>query len=167
VKPTNIKIPRLSKKEFSIQVITPELFERFQKEFPEYKDMKYDFFLETWLEIAQTIRTEGVVNPLGVKLGSYLGEIKTEFLPYKYRATDIQASNQEGEKVHHLNILTRGKVAKIKWERRWAVRFNNMLQFYGYEPHREMNTISHKYIPDNVDKVRVSRTTIGRKRNLS
>jgi hypothetical protein len=120
--------------------------------------------MERCLEIAETIRSEGVMNPLGVKLSAYLGEIKTQFLPYRYETTDINASNEEGERIKHLNILTRGKVAKIKWERRFAVRFNQMLQFYGFEPHRDMNKLAKTYIPENIDKIRVSRTTLGGKR---
>jgi len=52
-------------------------------------------------------------------------------------------------------------VAKIKWERRWAVRFNKMLQFFAFEPTRKMNTMAKKYTDTNPDKIRVARNTLG------
>lgn len=158
MKPTfNNKAPRLSKKDFSTQIFTKELFENFKKEFPEYKDMKWDFFKSRWLEIAETIRNEWVMNPLGVKLNYYLGEGKTQFLPSNFKGVDRNSTIQNGEFTNHLNILTRGKVAKIKWERRWAIRFNRMLEFFAFEPDRKMKQIAKIYIPDNMDKIRVSR----------
>lgn len=160
----NKKSPRMGKKEFSTHLITKELYKKFIKQHPEYKKMKWDEFKQTWEEIAATIRSEAVINPLGVKLGYYLGEIKTQFLPYKFRPLNSEGSNEAGEKVTFLNISTRGKVAKIKWERRWAVRFNKMLQFYGFEPDRKMNAIAKKYVPENPEKIRTSRVTLGGKR---
>jgi len=137
------KAPRMRKAEFSKMVVTNELFKKFKKEFPEYK------------------RYEAIYNPLGVKLGSYLGELKMQFIPYKFKAVDRGKSDEVGEKIHHLNIETKGKVPRIKWERRHAVKFNKILQFYAFDETRDVKTLAAEYIRnDNVDKIRTARVTI-------
>lgn len=160
----NRKAPRFSKTQFSTQIFGKELWKKFKEQHPEYSEMEWKEFKQLWGDITQTIRNETVMNPLGVKLGSYLGELKCQFLPYNFKATDINASNETGEQVNHLNILTRGKVAKIKWERRMAGKYFKMLQLYAFEPHRQNNEISKDYIPNNADKIRVSRNTLGGRR---
>lgn len=155
------KAPRMKKGEFSKMVITRELFKRFQKEFPEYKNMVWEDFFNSWLEIAEKIRLEAIHNPLGVKLGNHCGELKMQYLPYKFKAKNYRDSELQGEHVDNANIPQRGKVPKIKWERRWAVKFNKVLQFYAFDQTREINKIAYKYMQDNFDKLRVSRVVIG------
>jgi len=165
VKPTysnDRKAPRMRKAEFSKSVITNELFKKFKKEFPEYKNLTWKEFYQYWLDIAKKIRYEVIYNPLGVKLGSYLGELKMQFIPYKFKAVDYGKSIELGEKVPYLNIETKGKVPRIKWERRQAVKFNKILQFYAFDETREVKELAKKYIrDDNVDKIRTARITIG------
>lgn len=155
------KAPRMRKGEFSKMVITKELHEKFIKEFPEYKDMSWKDFYQNWLDIAEMIRHETVHNPLGVKLGSHTGELKLQFLPYKFKAEDRATSEKQGEKLNHLQIESKGKTAKIKWERRWAVKFNKILQFYAFDETRELNKLAAAYVPENVDKLRIARVTLG------
>jgi hypothetical protein len=164
VKPTysnDRKAPRMRKGKFSKMIISKDLWRKFTKEFPEYKEMSWKDFYDNWLDIAETIRHETVNNPLGVKLGSYTGELKLQYLPHKFIAEDLSSSEEIGEKVNHLNITTRGKVAKIKWERRWAVKFNKMLQLYAFDETREINQMAKEYIDKHSDKLRVSRNTLG------
>lgn len=155
------KAPRMSKAAFSTQVFNKDLHKKFRKEFPEYKDMPWHEFKARWEEIAETIRSEVVMNPLGVKLGFYLGEVKIQFLPNKKKAVDRNASTEAGEIVNHLNLTTRGKVAKIKWERRWAVNWNKILQLFAFEPDRRINQSSKTYIPEHPEKIRIARITLG------
>jgi len=155
------KAPRMRKAEFSKMVVTNELFKKFKKEFPEYKNLTWKEFYQYWLDIAKKIRYEAIYNPLGVKLGSYLGELKMQFIPYKFKAVDRGKSDEVGEKIHHLNIETKGKVPRIKWERRHAVKFNKILQFYAFDETRDVKTLAAEYIRnDNVDKIRTARVTI-------
>lgn len=155
------KAPRMRKGEFSKLVVTPELFEKFKKEFPEYINLTWKEFYRYWLDITEVIRYEAIYNPLGCKLGSYLGELKLQYIPYKFKAVDNAVSNKEGESLNFLNIETKGKVPRIKWERRAAVRFNKILQFYAFDETRELNRLATKYIrEDNADKIRVARVTI-------
>lgn len=150
------KAPRMRKAEFSKLVVTKELYRRFKKEFPEYKEMTWDEFYNYWLEIAAQIRHEAIWNPLGVKLGSYVGELKLQYLPYKFKANH---ASEDG--TPYLNLNTRDKVATIKWERRWAVKFNKSLQFYAFDETREMNKIAKEYTTLHPEKLRTSRITLG------
>lgn len=151
----------MRKAKFSKSVITKELWKDFIQKHPEHKKMSWNQFYASWQEIAQTIREEAVTNPLGVKLGSYTGEIKLQYLPYKFEAISGNASEKAGEKVKFLSLVTKGKMAKIKWERRWACKFNKMLEYYGFESTREMNKLAKEYIDKHPEKLRISRNTLG------
>jgi hypothetical protein len=151
----DLNAPRMKKGKFSKHVVTKELWKAFRDKSTEYKDISWEEFYEAWEEIAKTIRDETVHNPLGVKLGSYAGELKLQYLPYKFEAINPAMGNK------HLNLTTRGKVAKVKWERRWAVKFNRVLQFFGFEGHREIKSMGNKHILKNTDSLRVSRSTLG------
>lgn len=157
------KAPRMRKGQFSKMVITKELYKRFIKEFPEYANMTWKEFFNNWLEIAERIRYYAIYNPLGVKLGSYTGELKFQYLPHKFVAKDFSTSEKEGEEKEHLNIAQRGKVPTIKWERRWAVKFNKWLQFYAFDETREINILAHKYVDEYSEHIRISRNTLGGK----
>lgn len=151
----------MRKGEFSKMVITRELYKKFKKEFPEYSELLWIDFYNMWLEIAAKIRYEAIYNPLGTKLGFYCGELKLQYLPYNMKTVDHPASQKLGEEVTHIRLDTREKVPKIKWERRWAVKFNKMLQFYAFDETREIKKIAKEYISNNSHKLRVARFTIG------
>ncbi len=153
--------PRMRKAKYSINLVSKDSFKKFKDSFPEHKDMKWEDFSNNWLDITETIRKEIIENPLGIKLGSYTGELKLQYLPYKQKAVDIDLSNKLGEKIDHLNITTKGKVAIIKWERRWAVKFNRMLQFFAFQATRKLNVDAKKYIDSHPEKLRVSRAITG------
>ena len=155
--------PRMRKGQFSKMVINTKLFERFKKEYPEYNKMTWKDFYHHWLDIAERIRKEVIYNPLGCKLGSYLGELKLQYIPYKFTAIDKRTSELEGEKLPYLNIESKGKIPRIKWERRWAVKFNKILQFYAFDETRELSKLATQYIREDngLDKIRVARVTIG------
>jgi hypothetical protein len=156
----------MRKAEFSKIVVTKELFKKFLEEFPEHKDMTWDIFYKSWLEIAEKIRYEAVNNPLGVKLGSYTGELKVQYIPYKMDIIDHAASEEHGEEVHHFNFDSKGKPARVKWERRWAARFNKVLQFYAFDETRELTEAAGEYIVKNPNSIRVARVTVGGKPNI-
>lgn len=157
----NTKAPRMRKGEFSKSVVTKKLFTKFKKEFPEYKDMSWSTFYAIWLEIAGKIRHEVVYNPLGVKLSSYCGELKVQYVPYLLDTTDYQASTELGYKVPYMNLETRGKVFRVKWERREAVKWNKILQFYAFDSVRETCRMAHNYFKMHPDRLRTARVTLG------
>lgn len=149
----------MRKGNFSQQVLTKNLYTRFRKEYPEHEISWTDFY-QAWVDIADTIREEAVYNPLGVKLGSYTGELKLQYIPYTFKAIDRGGTNEIGEKINHVNILTKGKVARLKWERRWAIKRNKMLHFFAFEPTRKLKDIAKKYTDSNPDKIRVAREVL-------
>lgn len=151
----------MRKGEFSRMVVTRDLFKKFQREFPEYKDMKWEEFYDNWLDIAAKIRHAAVNNPLGVKLGAYTGELKIQWIPYKMDIESRIESEKAGEKITAHNFESKGKPARVKWERRWAVKFNKILQFYAFDETRELTKAAHEYIVNNPTLIRVARVTIG------
>lgn len=151
----------MGKAKFSKSVVTKELWKRFRENYKEYKDITWDEFFSRWKEIAETIRSETIYNPLGVKLEKFTGELKLQYLPHKFKALDLPTSTEIGDNVNFLNITTKGKVAKLKWERRWAVRFNKMLQFYAFDETRELNIMAKNHIIKNPNTLRISRNTLG------
>lgn len=155
------KAPRMRKGEFSKMVVTKELFSKFIKEFPEHKGMKWEDFYNNWLDIAEKIRYEAVNNPLGVKLGAYTGELKVQYIPYKMEILSKEETAKAGEPVYVQNFESKGKPARVKWERRWAVKFNKILQFYAFDETRELTKAAHEYIIKNPTGIRVARITIG------
>jgi hypothetical protein len=155
------KAPRMRKAKFSKRVVTKDLWKAFTKQFVEYKKMSWEEFFNHWKEIAKTIREEAITNPLGVKLGSYMGELKLQYTPHKMKVQDHKSSLEMGEQVDYLNLTMKGKVPTIKWERRWAVKYNKILQYYAFDETREMNIKAHEYVPNNYDKIRISRNTLG------
>lgn len=164
VKPTykpDPKAPRMKKGKYSSQVVTKELWKEFTRAFPEYKKMSWKDFSDYWKDLSETIREETITNPLGVKLGHYTGELKYQYLPYKFKAKDNNTSAEEGMEINYVNLVTKGKVGKVKWERRWAVRFNKMLQFYAFEPTREMEDMAKIHTDANPEAIRTSRNTLG------
>lgn len=155
------KAPRMKKAEFSTNIVTKELWRDFKKKYPEHNHLSWDDFYNDWKDIAQTYREETITNPLGSKLGSYSGELKLQYLPHKFIAIDPASSAEIGEKTKFTNIVGKGKVGKIKWERRWAVKFNKMLQFFAFDPTRELNIMAKKYMDKHPEKLRVARNTLG------
>lgn len=150
----------MRKGEFSKMVVTKDLHQKFIKEFPEYHDMTWIDFFNSWLEIAEKIRKEVVDNPLGVKLGSYTGELKIQYIPYKMEIRDEVESEKQGEEIFLHNFDSKGKPARVKWERRQAVKFNKILQFYAFDETRELTTAAHKHVLNNPNSIRISKHTI-------
>lgn len=153
----------MKKSKFSTSIITRDLWKEFKEKNIEYKNMSYQEFYKLWGDISETIRLESITNPLGVKLGAYTGELKLQYIPYKFECTEYNLSEELGKDVNNLNLLTKGKVARIKWERRWAVKFNKILQYFAFDPTREMNHLAKKYTDSNPEKLRVARVTLGGK----
>jgi hypothetical protein len=151
----------MRKGKFSKSVINKELWKEFKELYPEYGKMSNQDLNKVWGDIAEVLRIETITNPLGVKLASYTGELKFQYLPYKFEAIAQSESEEAGGSIRHLNVVQKGKVGKIKWERRWAVKFNKILQFYAFEATREMSKLAKQHVSANPEKLRMSRNTLG------
>lgn len=158
------KAPRMRKGKFSIQIINKDLLKEFKKTHPEYSEMKWDEFKLLWDDLALTIRKEVVDNPLGVKLPKFTGELKVQYIPSRnHEAIDEKRSGELGVKVKHLGVQTRGKSGIVKWERRWAVKFNKMLQFFAFNATRKLSNMAAVKFDSDPEKIRMSRNTLGGK----
>jgi hypothetical protein len=157
----NPKAPRMRKGSFTYNVVNKNLLIAFRLQYPEYTDYTDKQLNKLWADIATTIQDEVRLNPNGVKLGGYNGELKFQYLPYKPdEVRDFNNSQVEGQQIKHVNLLTKGKVAKVKWERRLAVKFNKILQFYGFAPSTGLEKGLNKYLIENPEKIRTSRNTL-------
>ena len=155
------KGPRFSKKDFTYKISIDELYEQFHIRYPEYKITKKEFE-HLWLDIlVPEINNQIVNNPLGFKCPFYVGELKLQWLPYRPKAYDFAHKDKTAEKVPLINLTNGGKVHKLKWERRNAVRYNRWLQFYGFTHSREIDRMAKKKLAENPDDMRVSRVTLG------
>lgn len=128
------KAPRLGKAEFSTHIITEQLYQEWIKDTDQ--DINYSQFLKIWDSIADKVRNEIVINPMGIKLPFFCGEIKVQFLPKKIKGKDYDLSQKEKEELPFLNIITKGKVAKISWIRKNAYRFNQNIMLFAFEQSR-------------------------------
>lgn len=156
------KAPRMKKGKFSIHIINKELYWNFIYDNQEYEKITWDEFRDLWDDIATTIREEVVENPLGVKLPKFIGEIKVQYVPSRnHEHIDNTTSAELGYKVKHMGVVNGGKGGKVKWERRWAVKFNKMLQFFAFQPTRNLSKLAGKKFDKDPEKIRMSRNTLG------
>jgi len=153
--------PRMRKGQFSKQIVNKQLWWRFIEDNEKYEKVTWDEFRKLWDDIAYTIREEAVENPLGVKLPKFIGELKVQYLPYlNHGHIDHIKSNELGIKVKNLGIVDKGKRGTLKWERRWAVKFNRMLQFFAFQPGRTLKLMTVKKFNKHPEKIRMSGNTL-------
>lgn len=128
--------PRLGKREFSTSITDVNAYEKWKKLNPEYDGLSYKEFLSIWEKIAMELRTEVCTNALGVYFPFYTGELKVQYLPLKVKTLNFPSSIEYGEKINLPNIVSKGKIAKITWQRRRAGQFNRMVHLFGFEQYR-------------------------------
>ncbi len=148
------KAKRLGKAEFSTNIFSEKLFSDWMKT-GKY-NISFSEFTLIWESIYKLIQNEIVNNPHGIKLPFNCGEIVTQYLPKKVKATDPSSSNDLGEKINHLNIATKGKVAKIVWTRKYSSQFNPYINLFGFEQTREIGMKLNKKIQETPEIFRNS-----------
>lgn len=153
--------PFFRKEKWSINLVTPEFFNDFIKEFPEYEGISEREMRKDLKDLLEGVKNEWIYNPLGIKLPHYGGELKLQYAPNFKKITDPVASEEVGERVNYINLTTRKKVARLKWERRRAVKFNPCLQYYAFEAGDAISKEAATYIKENPEKLRTSRNTMG------
>lgn len=150
---------RLGKKEFTTNIFSPELYETWKKDNPTFC-LSYIEFKTLWTAITDKIQDAVSSNPQGVKLAFHTGELIVQYLPKGLKAQDENSSNQIGEVVPHLNITTKGKVAKISWIRKGACRFNPPIMLYGFQHTREIALKANKNLIERPEIFRNSNIKI-------
>lgn len=153
--------PRFRKTKYTYKISISEVYEKFKKDYPEFTISKKEFE-SIWLDIlVPEIQNEIVNNPLGFKTPFYNGELKLQWLPYKPKKYDFDHKTKTGDEVPKIDLKNGGKVHKLKWERRNAVRYNRWLQFYGFTHNREIDKLVKNKLNSNPGDMRVSRVTLG------
>lgn len=152
--PLTITLPRCGKKEFSFNVINPQMYERWIDLNPN-QEISYKRFLEIWKIIADKIKQEAVENPMGIKLSHMCGEIRIQYLPKSIKAQNY-FKKEEGERPNYLNINSKGKVAKVMWIRKNAVKFNPFIVYFGYEQHKNISKQATEFINNTPELYRSS-----------
>lgn len=156
------KAPRMRKAQFSINIVNRDVYLDFIEQHPEFEKITWTEFVELWDDLATTIRSETVENPLGVKLPKFIGELKVQYVPSKnHEAIDDVRSAELGIKVKHLGVNNGGKGGIVKWERRWAVKFNKMLQFFAFQATRKLSKMAGEKFLKDPEKIRMARNTLG------
>jgi hypothetical protein len=154
-----MKKPKFGKKGFVHHIFSRQLYRDFLKAHPEYKEKSWKEVKDTWENITEEFREQIAKNPLGVKMKYYIGELKFQYLPYKFKVK----TNNGGEMVKEMNLHTRDKVGILKWERRAAVRYNKWLQYFAFDACSKLRIKAKEMIDENSDAVRISRVTTGRR----
>ncbi len=149
------KAKRLGKAEFSTSIVTEELYKQWRKDNPDISLSNAEFN-KVWESITDKIQSEITTNPQGVKLAFHCGELIMQYLPKKFKAIDPYTSNLIGEKAPFLNITSKGKVGKISWIRKGAVRFNPQIMLYAFDHTRK---IAHKAISTFTEKPEIFRNS--------
>lgn len=149
----NKNAPRFRKTEFKNEAISVAKYEKWQAENPNFK-ITYREFLNIWNNIASKIRYEIVHNPQGFRLPFYGGDIFIQYLPRKFKSFNINDSVSVGDNVPNLNIVSKGKTAKIIWFRKDAARYNPYIVLYGYGEAREIGMASKEAITANPELYR-------------
>lgn len=156
--------PRFGKAGFIYNLFTKNTFYKdFITAYPEYENKTWKEISETWEEIAEEFREQIAKNPLGVKMKYYIGELKYQYLPYKFKVRRID--NKTQETIRELNLHNRGKTGILKWERRWAVRYNKWLQYFAFDACNKLKTKAKEMVNENPEGIRISRITTGRRLN--
>lgn len=156
-----MKKPRFGKSGFIYHIFTRKNFyKEFKEAYPEYSDKSWNEIRDTWDDISKEFRHQIAKNPLGIKLKYYIGELKFQYLPYKMK-TMLKVSEEESQRT--INLHNRGKTGILKWERRFAVRYNKWLQYFAFDACDLLKKEANNTVLEDPDSIRTSRITTGRK----
>lgn len=150
---------RMGKAEFSTNIVSEDLYNRWKASNPEFK-LTYIEFSKLWQLITDQIQEEIVTNPQGVKLAFQCGELIIQYLPRNLKAKDQVNSDEEGEAVPFLNVTTKGKLAKISWIRKRAVRFNPQIILFAFKHTRNIAIKANEVITNKPEIFRNSNIKI-------
>ncbi len=149
------KAPRVGKKQFSTIIVSDKLYKTWKKNNPEYENISIIEFRQIWGEIAKEVRNQTVNNSLGIYFPFYVGETKIQFIPPSVKAVDMAESSELGEKINHLNIITKGKIGKLVWQRKRAAAFNKMINLFAFVADRKFSKQSVKALNTNPELYRL------------
>lgn len=125
------KAPRFGKKEFVHHVISKEFFKNWLKENPKYSHFTYRVFLNHWDMITQEIHNEILMNPQGVRLPYYNGDMLLSYIHTNKEIINPGVSDKIGKDIKFLNWNTDKKPGKVCWIIDHARKRNKWLKLFG------------------------------------
>lgn len=166
-----MKRPDITKKRFRynnyfMKVVTPELYDKWKKENLElsHKINSFGSFKKYWRKISDEIISEVCINPFGVLLPYYCGELSIKFSNIDLKPVNIRASGINEKIIPHLNWNSSERVGKLVWNTHKAAKFNSMIRYYGFKGVRLFNQKVNKALLENPEVFKVySNDTINEK----
>ena len=126
---------RFIKTKYVRKSISRDLFNKWKKQHPEYKE-RIKTYSEFW-NYCKDILIEYVDNVLtngqGVRLPFYMGDLSLKYVPITYKPIDFEKSKNNNKEINYLNFITNGRVGKIVWSCEHAKRFNKFLPISGFQ----------------------------------
>lgn len=157
-----MKAPDLHKKRFRYNkyfthVVSEEVYKKWREENPHLKDKINSFqsFSKYWTKIAKAIVSEVCINPNGVKLPYYCGELSIKYANIDLKPVNKRASIIMQKSIPHLNWNTSERLGKLVFNIKRASKFNAMIAYYGFKGTRVFNVAVNKAMIENPENFKV------------
>lgn len=153
----NPRAPRMSTKNYSVQLVNRELYEDWKKE--SGYEIPWTDFLNVWHTICREIWETVATNQYGIRLPYYLGDLLVRYVK-KYRPPIDNGDSIEAQKpIECLNWHSNGKVAKVIWTIHYARRFNKSCRIMSFQPFYLMSRRVSEAVMDNPEAIRDNRVS--------
>ena len=142
-KKVNLKIEdqRFGKQEFREKLFCNKFFNRFRKEYPQYKRQTNIQIGQAWKKIAHAMISIVLKEPDGIKLDNNMGDVKLSLYKHKDKKLgnkDIRSSIDEDKYIKHMNFETNRKPGKLVWKTEYARVVHFYLRYLGFTPERSI-----------------------------
>lgn len=156
-----IKDIRYRPTKYTKKVISEELYNKWIQKYPEYSKYSFRQFCNFWKMIADQYKEIIATNTHGIRLPFYMGDMSLKYVTSTEVNRNWKNSNQIGEKVGHLNLITSGKNGKIIWSVDYARKFNSELPLMGFQSCRDLTNRAAISFRENPELFRISRMSRG------
>lgn len=157
---------RFRKTKYIRNAIDENVFKTWEKAFPEYKDkLTYPEFRKHCNGILGQYIDEIAVNPNGVRLPYYMGDMKLSFIPKIGKVINLKASAQLDKDIPYVNLATNGRIGKIVWSCDNARKFNKYLPIIAFSPSKKLTDVAKTQFRNNPELFQDNTRTI-RNRNV-
>jgi len=146
---------------YTKKVITKELYNKWKKTYPEYSHYSFLEFKKFWKMLANEYKEEVVSNSHGVRLSFYMGDMSLKYVVSTETNKNYKSSNEVGEPVGHLNLITSGKNGKIVWSIDYARKFNNQLPIVAFQSCRDFTHKAAEAFRENPELFRITKVSKG------
>lgn len=154
-----IKDVRFRTEDFTKQVISIKLYEKWIKEYPEYSKYSFEQFKKMWHNLAETYKEVTCTSISGVRLPFYMGDLSLKYVTTNSSNINHNKSNIAKEPVGHLNFVTNGKTGKTVWSVDYARKFNCELPMLAFKSCRDLTLRARESFKETPGLFRIARAT--------